>query len=550
MTMKRLTVLPVLLAALATTASGAQLQPGPRAALLKHVPAARRQVDTDRNRLFDNLEAQMAAAKTDQALPVIVRYKPGHRSEATQGAASIAAVRGAKRLVLDGSVALPLTPAQIRHLVASGAVESIEANEIGHAHRATANASFGATKAAADFGLTGDVDGNPTGYSARDLTIAVLDTGIDPSHPDFAGGKVIGWKDFINNRPNPYDDHGHGTHVASIAAGAVNSQGVGGAAPGASLVGVKVLAEDGKGDFATFAQAVEWCIQNRERYGIDVINMSLGGHFSSDGTDATSRMINQAAAAGIIVCVSAGNDGPGSYTISSPAAAAGAITVGNMLDLGKGGFALEMSSSHGPTADGRVKPDLCGPGTEILAAQANTGGTIAMTGTSMSSPFVAGVAALMRQANPQITPAQVKAIMKSTAVHFGRPGENNDYGAGRLDGYAALAKAAGKTGTGPAVPNHLYGISRLESEGDEQTWNLPITDTRFPIAITLITADEEADFDIQILDPQGFPVIAVENESRQELLTFEPEQTGTYTIVVYAYTGAGEYTLDISAGSN
>jgi serine protease AprX len=555
--MTRLTVLPILLAAAATTASAAELQSGtreaggwggPRAEFFAHVAADRRLVDADGNRLFDNLEARMATAAADQALPVIVRYKPGRQP------ASIAAVRGAKKLALDDSVALPLTPAQIRALVASGAVESVEKDEIFSASRESANASFGATKAAADFGLTGDGDGSPTSYSAQDLTIAVIDTGIDGGHQDFAGGKIIGWKDFVGNRTQPYDDDGHGTHVASIAAGAVNAQGVSGVAPGASLVGVKVLGADGNGTAAGIIQGVEWCIQNRARYGIDVINMSLGGEGSSDGTDAVSRAVNRAVAAGMVVCVAAGNEGPGSYTVSTPGAAADVVTVGNMVDVGKGGFALALSSSHGPTADGRVKPDLCGPGYQILAAEANSGdGYTRMTGTSMATPFVAGIAALVLQANPKLSPAEVKALLKGTAVHFGRQGENNEYGAGRLDGYAAIAKAAGKTAPGvavllgPAVPHHLHATSRLESEGQAQSWSLPITDTRFPISVTVITGDDKADFDLQLLDPQGIPVLQATAADRQEWLSFQPRQNGVYVIVVRAYKGAGEYTIDVSA---
>ena len=110
---------------------------------------------------------------------------------------------------------------EIRRLVASGAVERVDPDGVRHTMRDTANSSFGVTKAAADFGFTGDGDGNPTGYSPQDLTIAVIDTGIDPRHPDFAGGKVIAWQDFVNGRVQPYDDEGHGTHVASIAAGVV-----------------------------------------------------------------------------------------------------------------------------------------------------------------------------------------------------------------------------------------------------------------------------------------------------------------------------------------
>ena len=542
--MKRLTSLPLIvtLVGSAISSQAAGLEPAQQADLLASVPPAKVKADTDGDRVFDDLEAKLQAGSAAQAVPVIVRYKPGQRH------ASIQAARGVKQLPLDNSVALSLTKAQVERLVASGAVESIEEDGRYWPTRDTAMASFGAAKAVADFGLTGDGDGDPTGYSARDLTIAVIDTGIDASHPDFAGGKVLVWKDWVNGRSQPYDDDGHGTHVASIAAGAVNAQGEGGVAPGASIIALKVLGEQG-GTASDISQSVEWCIQNRARYGIDVINMSLGGEGSSDGRDLLSRSVNRAVAAGLVVCVAAGNEGPGSYTVSSPGAAADAITVGNMIDLGKGGFALAPSSSRGPTADGRVKPDLCAPGWMIRAAEANTGGYTRKTGTSMATPFVAGVAALMLQADPTLTPSRIKALLKGTAIHFGRPGENNEFGTGRLDAYAALAKAAGKRGTGPAVPAHLFGAGRLEQEGARQSWNLPINDTRFPVALTLIIETRGADFDIAVFDPAGVKVVEAAEENRQELLGFRPQKTGVYTVVVWSYTGAGDYTLDVSAGS-
>jgi serine protease AprX len=542
--MERLTSLPLIatLVGMATGSQAAGLEPAQRADLFAYVPPAKVKADTDGDRVFDNLEARLQAGSGEQAVPVIVRYKPGQRP------ASIQAAKGVKQLPLDNSVVLSLTKAQVERLATSGAVESIEADGRCWKTRDTAMASFGAAKAVADFGLTGDGDGDPTGYSARDLTIAVIDTGIDASHPDFAGGKVIAWKDWVHGRPRPYDDDGHGTHVASIAAGAVNAQGEGGVAPGASIVALKVLGENGGTD-SDISQSVEWCIQNRARYGIDVINMSLGGEGSSDGRDVISRSVNRAVAAGLVVCVAAGNEGSGSFTVSSPGAAADALTVGNMIDLGKGGFALAPSSSRGPTADGRVKPDLCAPGWQIRAAQANTGGYTRMTGTSMASPFVAGVAALMLQADPTLTPAQIKAIMKGTAVHFGRPGENTEFGAGRLDAYAALARVTGRRGTGPAVPAHLFGAGRLAQEGARQSWNLPIHDTRFPVALTLIIETRGADFDIAVFDPAGVKVVEAAGDQRQELMGFWPQKTGVYTVVVWSYAGIGDYTLDVSAGS-
>src|SRR5262249_54641177 len=204
--------------------------------------------------------------------------------------------------------------------------------------------------------------------------------------------------------------------------------------------------------------------------------------------------LSRAVAAGIVVCVAAGNSGPDLYTIGSPGAAADAITVGNMADPGAGGFFLEPHSSRGPTADGRVKPDLCAPGYRIRAAQAGTrSGYIVGSGTSMSSPFIAGTVALMLQANPSLTPAEVKSILMETADHYGASGDNNDFGVGRLDGYAALSRAAGQHGTGPAVPGRASGSDHLDSSTSEQMWELAVSDTTFPVAATLIMQSAGAD---------------------------------------------------------
>jgi serine protease AprX len=152
-------------------------------------------------------------------------------------------------------------------------------------------------------------------------------TGIDPHHKDLAG-KVLGFFDVINGLEEPYDDHGHGTHVASIAAGAgtVNPS-LAGVAPGAALVGVKVLSESGSGTLSGVIAGIDWVIENQESLNIRVMNLSLGSSMPSDGTDALSRAVDSAVDAGIVVVVAAGNTGPEEYTIGSPAAAEKAITV-------------------------------------------------------------------------------------------------------------------------------------------------------------------------------------------------------------------------------
>jgi len=323
----------------------------------------------------------------------------------------------------------------------------------------SAQASFGVAKARTDDpDLTGDNDGTRATYSRDDLVAAVIDTGIDANHRDLDERKVLAFKDFVNGQSAPYDDDGHGTHVAGTLAG----DGDGdpryrGVAPDAGLVGVKVLNKNGSGRMSDITAGIDWTVLNRALYGIEALNLSLGTTGCSDGTDATSTAVNRAHNAGLVAAVAAGNSGPGTCTIGTPGAAANALTVGAMADLEQAGFKQAYFSSRGKTADGRIKPDVSAPGVAVTSAAKGTAtGYAVHSGTSMASPFVAGVALLMRDADPALTSASLKAKVSGvagvsgTAVDWGRGGDNRsagssgadiDYGGGRLDAYAALKSA-------------------------------------------------------------------------------------------------------------
>jgi hypothetical protein len=193
-----------------------------------------------------------------------------------------------------------------------------------------------------------------------------------------------------------------------------------------------------------------------------------------------------------------------------------------------------------------VKPDLCGPGYRIQGASANGTGYVLKSGTSMSSPFVAGVAALMLEANETLTPAQAKAILKETAIHFGSAGQNNDFGMGRLDGYAALARAAGTAGTPPDMPAHHFVQGQLSRTSTVDRWEVSVSDVRFPVAATLLLPDGSATFSLTLLDPDGDARQVSSGTARQRTINFRPTQTGKYTLIVQ---GASRYTLDLSLGS-
>lgn len=274
------------------------------------------------------------------------------------------------------------------------------------------------------------------GYRGQGVKLAVIDTGIDPKHPDFTG-RIAGRKNFTEGSDD--DENGHGTHVASIAVGDGRASGglYRGVAPEAELYIAKVLDANGNGQMSEVMAAIEWAVDQ----GVQVINLSLGGDVSCDGTDALSTLCDAAVAqAGVVLCVAAGNSGPNGQTVGSPGCAKQVITVGASTD----GDAVAQFSSRGPTLDGRIKPDLLLPGVGIIAAQA-TGtqlgaviqpGYISLEGTSMATPHVAGGVCLFLQARPELTPAQVKRILRNTAVDLLKPA--NAQGAGRVDLLRAL----------------------------------------------------------------------------------------------------------------
>ncbi|MGR3309187.1 MAG: S8 family serine peptidase, partial [Candidatus Brocadiales bacterium] len=448
-------------------------------------------------------------------------------------------------------------------------VKLIEFDALAFPHLDSAQEWFGTAKAQADFGLNGDAneDGAKT-YSKDDIVVAVLDTGIDPNHVDLGPNKIIAWRDATinNDQSGPYDELadcvGHGSHVSSIATGEGDGNSAfKGVAPGAALVGVKVLSlRDVNGSELCTASVseinsgVEWIIDNKTTYGIDIGNMSLGVSGCSDGTDSLSSIVNSAVTAGIVMFTSAGNEGPGTCTIGSPSAATNVITVGAMADVtpmassvsfscGNApfkGFYLVCFSSRGPTDDGRTKPDIASPGVFINAVSAGTtSGYKELSGTSMASPYTAGVAALMLHANSSMTPAQVKSVIESTAQDWGPAGKDIDYGAGRLQAYDAIRTADSFSGTGPSVPSHFFESGSLARRNDVDVWDIIVTDTSLPIAITMIMPNWQSfnrpDFDMELLDPNDVEITDSISTTRQETIGIQPTIIGTYQLRVYSY---------------
>lgn len=290
-----------------------------------------------------------------------------------------------------------------------------------------------------------------SGWTGSGVTIAILDTGIYP-HPDLTKptNRIVAFKDFINNRKRPYDDNGHGTHCAGDAAGnGRSSKGkYRGPAPNAKLVGIKVLDRDGFGTDSTTIRGIEWCVRNKKRFGIRILSISLGGAANLPSSkDPLSQAVEKAWKQGIVVVTSAGNSGPRQRTISSPGISPFVITVGATTDrrsVKASDDRVSRFSSRGPTIDGVVKPDLVAPGTSIISLRA-PGSTLdqrersarkgrwyfTLSGTSMSTPIVAGAAAQLLQKHRSLAPAQVKRLLKQRALNLGA--SRNTQGSGSVN---------------------------------------------------------------------------------------------------------------------
>lgn len=211
-------------------------------------------------------------------------------------------------------------------------------------------------------------------YTGKNSTIAIIDTGIYP-HPDFIQpeNRILEFVDFVNGKKVPYDDNGHGTHVAGDAAGSGKmSNGLyKGPAPDAKIVALKALAGKGGGKTSDIIKAITWCIQNKDKYNIRVINMSLGHTAQADyQNDPVNQAVKKAYESGIVVVSAAGNEGPDPKTIACPGDSPYAITVGAVDDMNTpdpGDDIITDFSSRGPTAGGLTKPDLVAPGEAIIS---------------------------------------------------------------------------------------------------------------------------------------------------------------------------------------
>lgn len=365
------------------------------------------------------------------------------------------------RLPSVNGVAARISRSALPQLAAHPAVRAVRLDRALHGTMQRAAAAVGARWVADNLG----VDGSGIG-------VATVDSGFAP-HDDLPANRIVHFVDFVDRRTAPHDGYGHGTHVAGIIAGTGrDSDGARrGIAPGAHLVVLRALDRYGEGYISNAIAALDYAVQHRAEFNIRVVNLSVAaGVYESYRTDPLTIAAARAVDAGIVVVTAAGNlgrDAEGRRQhggITSPGNAPWVLTVGAANSNGtvnRADDTVAAFSSIGPTAiDGVAKPDLVAPGVGIESLadpdstlfmsrpEARIWGTaqtliepyISLSGSSMAAPMVAGTAALILQANPALTPAAVKAILRSSAERHEDESELAQ-GAGFLNARAAVTLA-------------------------------------------------------------------------------------------------------------
>jgi serine protease AprX len=389
---------------------------------------------------------RLGTAPSAGTIRVIVRTSGSLGNRAVRLRLAQSGVKLGRTFTRTGTLVVDATPAQLVLLAAETSVLSISpdsptvSNSIPLDVNATSVGVPEVTRVARHLD-NGAING-------KGVTVAVLDSGIAPVG-DLAG-RIVGFKDFVNGSSSaPYDDYGHGTHVAGIVAGSgASSKGTGakktyrGIASHANIVGAKVLDGTGQGTVSDAIAGIEWCIENKAAYNIRVINLSLGTKVrESYKTDPLCQAAERAVAAGIVVVATAGNHGKYA-SINSPGNDPAVITVGasnSNSTSRRSDDSITSYTSRGPAAiDATMKPDLVAPGNRVVSLRAPgswidtnqpqtkvptseyttaTGATAyaQISGSSMAAPAVAGAAALLLQVNPQMTPSSVKAALMASA---------------------------------------------------------------------------------------------------------------------------------------
>ncbi len=400
--------------------------------------------------------------QSNEELPVIVRVREND-TDKLNSLANYMEGKVKRSLPLVDAIALNMNMSEIDRLSKDPNIEYISYDSKVFALLDIANSSIGSSFPR-EMGLTGE-----------GVTVAVVDTGVSP-HNDLTRprNRIVGFKDFVNDKAKPYDDNGHGTHVAGIiASNGFSSNGkYTGVAPNANILAVKALDEAGSGNTSDIVSAIDWVVKTREQYNTKILNLSLGSPANNSiNSDPLVRAVEAAVKAGLTVIVAAGNSGPSAKTILSPGNSPNVITVGAVDDKRTPDInddTIANFSSRGPTKEGLRKPDVVAPGVSIMSlSNKSSDGYAASSGTSMATPLVSGSAALIYSKYKNLTPSQVKTMFTSSCSDLKDKQENQ--GAGIID-LKKLFKTSDKESPGTTPPSRppRFPISPLPPKRKER----------------------------------------------------------------------------------
>ncbi len=378
----------------------------------------------DLNKLCPVIKGRLSSS-SNNIIPVIISYKSGKNIK--EGEISSLSKKLKHNLPIINGCACEMSTESILKLTQDPDVEFISYDSKVFAVMDVARKTI-----SADYSLK-------TGYTGKNVTVAIIDTGIAP-HADliYPTNRIVGFKDFVNNQTKFYDDNGHGTHCAGILAGSgYSSKGkYKGIAPEANILSIKVLDEHGNGNTSDILSTVQWIIEKKEVYKTKIINFSLGAIAQyKERRDPLVKAANRAIENNFIVVAAVGNSGPMRNTILSPATGRYVISVGTLNDRNTP-FAendtIAEFSSRGPTLDRIRKPDLIAPGVDIMSlSNRNLTGYTTLSGTSMSAPMISGVAALLLNENPNYDHFDIKKKLLNACFRI--KASSYEQGAGVLD---------------------------------------------------------------------------------------------------------------------
>ena len=281
------------------------------------------------------------------------------------------------------------------------------------------------------------------GITGKGVGVAVLDTGIFP-HIDFED-RIAGFYDAVNHRHAPYDDNGHGTHIAAIIGGNGRQSGgkYAGIAPGSHMIAVKVLDSSGNGYASDVLAGLSWIRRQKERLGIRIVNISVGsyaGKYMSEDS-ALVRGVEAAWDDGLVVVVAAGNHGPANMSVTTPGISRKVITVGCSDDhkkvLVRGNVMVDYSG-RGPTAACICKPEIIAPGAKVVSCTNRDGQYSMKSGTSMACPIVSGLGALLIEKYPYIHVDELMNRLRRGTLDLGEAWTKQGYG--MIDGERIFGK--------------------------------------------------------------------------------------------------------------